>query len=70
MKTTISSLTTLEIGHIHTLEEESVAGILTELPNEQISVAMNDTTAFIFHLNDKYFTLINTGCCSIAIRTC
>lgn len=70
MKTTISSLTTLEIGHIHTLEEESVADILTELPNEQISVAMNDTTAFIFHLNDKHFTLINTGCCSIAIRTC
>ncbi|HBL6848873.1 TPA: hypothetical protein LSH25_002826 [Escherichia coli] len=70
MKTTISSLITLEIGHVQKLADECVVDILTEIPNEQIKVGMHDTTAFMFLLNNKRFTLINTGSGSLAVRTC
>ncbi|EFA3938627.1 hypothetical protein [Escherichia coli] len=70
MNTTFSSLITLEIGNVQKLTEDCVADILTELPNEQIQVGVNDTTGFIFELNNKRFTLINTGSWSLAVRIC
>lgn len=70
MNTTISSLIALEIGHVQKLADECVADILTELPNEQIEVGVNDTTGFIFELNNKRFTLINTGSWCLAVRIC
>ena len=70
MNTTISSLIALEIGHVQKLADECVADILTDLPNEQIQVGVNDTTGFIFELNNKRFTLLNTGSGSLAVRIC
>ncbi|EFJ6124526.1 hypothetical protein COD46_18065 [Escherichia coli] len=70
MKTTISSLIALEIGHVQKLADECVADILIDLPNEQIQVGVNDTTGFIFELNNKRFTLLNTGSGSLAVRIC
>ena len=57
MNTTISSLIALEIGHVQKLADECVADILTDLPNEQIQVGVNDT-------------LLNTGSWSLAVRIC
>ncbi|WBM73044.1 hypothetical protein OH773_22035 (plasmid) [Buttiauxella sp. WJP83] len=59
----------LEIGHIFSLKEDKVATILTDLPVEEIEIETNDATAFTFELSDKRFTLINTGCGSLAVRT-
>ncbi|HGC2747278.1 TPA: hypothetical protein ACIYDG_004597 [Escherichia coli] len=70
MNTTISSLIALEIGHVQKLVDECVTDILTDLPNEQIQVGVNDTTGFIFELNNKRFTLLNTGSGSLAVRIC
>ncbi|ENO7467496.1 hypothetical protein ACOB7R_003855 [Enterobacter hormaechei] len=69
MKKITSKLTALDVGHVHPLELEGAATILTDLPTEQIHIDMDDSTAFRFSLSDKQFTLINTGCGSLAIRT-
>lgn len=63
------NLNELEVGHIFSLHEEKVAAILADLPAKQISLDMGDATAFTFELCDKRFTLINTGCGSLAVRT-
>lgn len=69
MKKIASDLIDLEIGHVLSLEEEGAATILTELPAKQLFLDMDDTTAFTFEINNKHFTLLNTGSGSIAIRT-
>ena len=63
------NLNELELAHIFSLQVEKVAAILADLPAEQIPLDMSDATAFTFALCDKRFTLINTGCGSLAVRT-
>ncbi|PCN66877.1 hypothetical protein A8V49_10250 [Yersinia pestis] len=48
---------------------DGVATILTELNTEELPIDMSDTTVFTFELSNKHFTLINTGCGSLAVRT-
>ena len=69
MKNITSKLTALEVGHAHAIGLDGVATILTELESEELPVEMVDTTVFTFELKNKHFTLINTGCGSLAVRT-
>lgn len=69
MQKTTSNLTALEVGHAYALGMDSVSAILSELPIEQLSVNMLDTTVFKFELSNKNYTLINTGYGSLAVRT-
>lgn len=69
MKNITSNLNALEVGHAYALGMDGVATILTELNTEELPVDMSDTTVFTFELSSKHFTLINTGCGSLAVRT-
>lgn len=69
MKNITSNLIALEVGHAFALGMDGVATILTELNTEELPVDMLDTTVFTFELSNKHFTLINTGCGSLAVRT-
>lgn len=69
MKKLASILNALGVGDALALEDDDAAAILIELPSSELSVGMNDTTAFKFELCEHHFTLINTGCGSIAVRT-
>ncbi|HBN7444798.1 TPA: hypothetical protein L3526_004247 [Escherichia coli] len=70
MNTISSLLLSLETGHIQKVTDDFVGHTLVNLPNEQVKIDMNDSTAFMFCLNDKRFTLINTGSGSFVVRTC
>ncbi|EEH2365177.1 hypothetical protein GXB34_15130 [Salmonella enterica subsp. enterica] len=69
MKNITSKLTALEVGHAYAIGLDGVATILTELESEELPVEMVDTTVFTFELKNKHFTLINTDCGSLAVRT-
>ncbi|AYR58361.1 MULTISPECIES: hypothetical protein [Enterobacteriaceae] len=69
MKNITSKLTALEVGHAYALGLDGVATILTELHAEELPIDLIDTTVFKFELSNKHFTLINTGCGSLAVRT-
>ncbi|EBP3777699.1 hypothetical protein CF88_18270 [Salmonella enterica subsp. enterica] len=69
MKKITSNLIALEVGHTVSIEDDGAAAILTELPTKQLLLDMKDATAYTFELKSKHFTLINTGCGSIAVRT-
>ncbi|GAB0607876.1 hypothetical protein [Escherichia coli] len=69
MKKITSNLIALEVGHTVSIEDDGAAAILTELSTKQLLLDMKDATAYTFELKSKHFTLINTGCGSVAVRT-
>ena len=69
MKKITSNLIALEVGHTISIDDDGAAAILTELPTKSLLLDMKDATAYIFELKGKCFTLINTGCGSVVVRT-
>ncbi|MGR4480457.1 hypothetical protein K8Q02_27345 [Klebsiella pneumoniae] len=63
-----SNLLALNVGNVFALTHLEAAEVLSELLNHQVTARARDATVFLFSLENGYFTLINTGDLSFAVR--